>query len=56
VNGWEVVEVFKDQAISGDNGRDRRPALDVSARKQRAIREAKAESLFDLADLGAVRG
>jgi DNA invertase Pin-like site-specific DNA recombinase len=27
-HGWEVVEIFEDNAISGAKGRDQRPALD----------------------------
>jgi DNA invertase Pin-like site-specific DNA recombinase len=27
--GWDVVEVYKDQGISGAKGRDKRPALDA---------------------------
>ena len=27
-HGWEVVEIFEDQALSGAKGRDQRPALD----------------------------
>jgi DNA invertase Pin-like site-specific DNA recombinase len=27
-HGWRVVEVFRDQAISGRNGREKRPGLD----------------------------
>jgi len=27
-HGWEIVEVFKDQGISGKSGREQRPAFD----------------------------
>lgn len=33
-HGWEVVEIFEDQALSGAKGRDQRPALD---RMMRAV-------------------
>jgi DNA invertase Pin-like site-specific DNA recombinase len=31
-HGWEVVEVFEDQGISGSKGRDQRPRLDALMR------------------------
>src|SRR5262249_55176192 len=27
--GWEVIEIYKDEGISGAKGRDKRPALDA---------------------------
>ena len=27
--GWDIVEIYKDEGISGSKGRDRRPALDA---------------------------
>lgn len=40
-HGWSIVEVFKDEAISGAKGRDKRPAFD-------AMLKAAVRKEFDL--------